>query len=71
MVEVYGVVPEYQGVGQPPTSRKPQPDWQYLQVVKQRENGRVVGIQLRVIFGDEGEVLVLLGKSTIVHPVNT
>ena len=64
MVEVYGVVPEYQGVGRPPTHKQPQPGWQYLQVVKQRENGRVVGTELRVVFGDEEEVLQLLGKST-------
>lgn len=64
MVEVYGAVPEYQGVGRPPTLKRPQPGWQYLQVVKQRENGRVVGISLRVIFGDKNEVLKLLGKST-------
>ena len=63
MVEVYGVVPEYKGVGRPPTRKRPQPDWQYLQVVKQRENGRVVGTKLRVIYGDEDEVLKLLGKS--------
>ena len=35
MVEVYGVVPEYQGTGRPPTRKQPQPGWQYLQVVKQ------------------------------------
>lgn len=64
MVEVYGVVPEYKGVGRPPTLKRPQPGWQYLQVVKQRENGRVVGISLRVIFGDKDDVLGLLGKST-------
>jgi hypothetical protein len=64
MVEVYGVVPEYEGVGRPPTLKRPQPGWQYLQAVKQRENGRVVGVSLRVIFGDEDEVLALLGKST-------
>ena len=64
MVGVYGVVPEYQGVGRPPTRKQPQPGWQYLQVVKQRENGRVVGTELRVVFGDEEEVLKLLGKST-------
>lgn len=64
MVEVYGVVPEYQGVGRPPSRKQPQPGWQYLQVVKQRENGRVVGTELRVVFGDEEEVLELLGKST-------
>jgi hypothetical protein len=64
MVEVYGVVPEYQGIGRPPTVKRPQPGWQYLQVVKQRENGRVVGVKLRVIFGDKDAVLELLGKST-------
>ena len=64
MVEVYGVVPEYKGIGRPPTGKQPQPGWQYLQVVKQRENGRVVGTKLRVIYGDEEEVLALLGKST-------
>jgi hypothetical protein len=64
MVEVYGMVPEYQGIGRPPTLKRPQPSWQYLQVVKQRENGRVVGVKLRVIFGDKDDVLALLGKST-------
>ena len=64
MVEVYGMVPEYEGIGRPPTLKRPQEGWQYLQVVKQRENGRVVGIELRVIFGDKGEVLAFLGKST-------
>jgi hypothetical protein len=64
MVAVYGVVPEYQGVGRPPTLKRPQPGWQYLQAVKQRENGHVVGVSLRVIFGDKDEVLELLGKST-------
>ena len=64
MVEVYGAVPEHSGVGRPPTRKQPQPGWQYLQVVKQRENGRVVGTELRVVFGDEEEVLALLGKST-------
>jgi hypothetical protein len=63
MVEVYGVVPEYQGTGRRPTRQQPQPGWQYLQMVKQRENGRVVGTELRVIFGDVEEVLALLGTS--------
>ena len=64
MVQVYGVVPEYKGVGRPPTRKRPQPGWKYLQVVKQRENGRVVGVKLRVIYGNKEEVLALLGKST-------
>jgi hypothetical protein len=64
MVAVYGRVPPYSGQGRPPTLKRPGQDWQYLQMVKQRENGRVIGTELRVIYGDETEVLDLLGKST-------
>lgn len=64
MVEVYGVVPEYEGIGRPPTIKRPQSGCQYLQAVKQRENGRVVGVKLRVIYGDEEEAVKLLGRST-------
>lgn len=64
MVAVYGQVPAYSGRGRPPTRKQPGEDWQYLQVVKQRENGRVVGTELRVIYGDPEEVLALLGNST-------
>lgn len=65
MVEVYGVVPEHQGIGRPPTRKQLRAGWQHLQVVKQRENGRVVGATLRVILGSREEVLRLLGKSTV------
>ena len=65
MVEVYGQVPQYSGVGRPPTKKRPQDGWQYLQVVKQRENGRVVGTRLRVIYGDKKEVLQLLPNNTV------
>jgi hypothetical protein len=64
MVEVYGKVPEYGGRGRPPTLKRPVPGWQYLQVIKKRRNGRVVGTRLRVIYGDQEEVLKLLGQST-------
>ena len=64
MVEVYGQVPDYSGRGRPPTRKQPQAGWHYLQVVKQRQKGRVVGTELRVIYGDQKEVLALLGQST-------
>jgi len=64
MVEVYGQVPDYCGRGRPPTRKQPQSGWQYLQVVKKRQNGRVVGTELRVIYGDEEKVLEVLGQST-------
>jgi hypothetical protein len=38
MVEVYGQAPPYSGRGRPPTLKQPGKDWQYLQMVKQREN---------------------------------
>jgi hypothetical protein len=53
------------GHGRPPTRKKPGSDWQYLQMVKQRdEHGRFQGTKLRVIFGTKAEVIELLGKST-------
>ena len=65
MIEVYGLVPEYSGRGRPPTRKRPQPGWQYLQMVKLRdEHGKFRGTKLRVIFGTKTEVLELLGKST-------
>jgi hypothetical protein len=65
MVEVYGLVPEYSGLGCPPTRKKPSSNWQYLQMVKQRDqHGRFLGTKLRVIFGTGAEVIKLLGKST-------
>ena len=50
-------VPEYSGVGRPPSRKQPQSGWQYLQVVKHRENGRIIGTELRVIYGDETEAV--------------
>jgi hypothetical protein len=64
MIEVYGKVPPYKGTGRPPTHKRPQPGWQYVQMIKQRENGRVVNIKVRVVFGDPIETLALLGQST-------
>jgi hypothetical protein len=65
MVEVWGKVPGYRGRGRPPTKKRPGAEWQYLQMVKQRENGRVKGVKAKTIYGaDEREVLKLLGAST-------
>ena len=56
----------YGGRGRPPTNKKPQSPagWRHLQVVKQRENGRVIGVEAKVLYGDEREVKELLGEST-------
>ncbi|BBL79055.1 MULTISPECIES: IS1 family transposase [Rubrobacter] len=64
MVEVWGKVPEYGGRGRPPTKKRPQSGWRHLQMVKRRENGRVMGAKAKTIYGDEHEVIELLGTST-------
>ena len=64
MVEVWGKVPKYRGRGRPPSRKKPEVGWHYLQMVKQRENGRVVGVKAKTIYGDERRVRELLGEST-------
>ena len=65
MLEVYGKVPEYSGRGRPPTHKQPQAGWKYLQMVKKRDdNGRLLDIELRTIFGDLDELIELLDKST-------
>jgi hypothetical protein len=72
MVEVWGKVPEYRGRGRPPTKKRPGADWHYLQMVKHRENGRVVGIKAKTIYGDEREVLEKLsgGSTSYVERTN-
>jgi hypothetical protein len=65
MVEVYGVIPEYRGRGRPPTCKRAGSDWQYVQMVKQRdEHGKLQGVKLRVMLGSKQSVIALLGKST-------
>lgn len=65
LVEVYGhVPPKKPGPGRPPTRKRPQAEWQYLQMVKQRQKGRVVGIEARVIYGDAVGVCERLGEHT-------
>lgn len=62
---VYGEVPAYRGRGRPPTVKRAGADWRYLQMVKQRdERHRVVGSELRAIYGDEAALVDLLGGST-------
>lgn len=64
MVETWGVVPPYRGWGRPATRKRPGPDWQYLQVKKIRSGSRLIGVQTEVIFGDEQEVVDVLGRHT-------
>lgn len=53
-MQVYGQVPEYGGRGRPPTRKQPVEGWHYTQMVKQRDaTGNLIGVDMRVIYGDE------------------
>lgn len=63
LVNVYGFLetPPYKGIGRKPSPRLvPYPNLKYAQVCKKRENGRVVEVVQRIVFGDESEVMKLL-----------
>jgi hypothetical protein len=64
ILEVWGEVPEYSGKGRRLTAKKPKKEWNYLQVIKKREGGKVVSVRTKVIYGDPEEVKSLLGEHT-------
>lgn len=64
MVETWGKVPEYQGVGRPPELKRPQEGWQYLQVVKEHSGSRLVSVTTKVVYGEAREVTDLLSTGT-------
>lgn len=66
MVEVWGEVPPYRGTGRRPKHKQALPGWEHLRVVKQKdEKRRVVGLDRRVVFGDEGSIIEQLGQGTV------
>ena len=64
LVETWGQVPAYAGRGRPPTQKQPQPEWQYVQVIKERSGSRVTAVRISVVYGEAEEVLALLGGHT-------
>jgi len=50
--------------GRPPTVKRPQPKWQYLQVVKTHSGSRLIGITIKVIDGDPETVPDVVGAHT-------
>lgn len=54
LVEVYGQVPPYRGRGRPPCRKQALDSWHYTQMVKQRDaQGKLSGVEIRVIYGDD------------------
>ena len=64
MLEIWGKVPEYSGRGAPPKLPQPGKDWQYLQIIKKREGGKLLRVITKVIYGNTEEVKKKLGCHT-------
>lgn len=64
LVDTWGAVPPYAGRGRPPTQKQLQPEWQYVQVIKERSGSRVMAVHIQVVYGDPEEVLDFLGGHT-------
>jgi len=74
LTEVYGTLEEvpYKGKGRKPLPKQtPDPELKYPQVVKERENGKVVRITTRIVLGDELEILEILDKSERCKTIST
>lgn len=66
MIEVFGQVPEYKGVGPRPKHKSAVEGWQCLKMVKnQSEDRSTAHCPKVVIFGQQEEVLLLLGHGTV------
>lgn len=71
LIEVYGQVPAYQGRGRPPTRKQPGAGWHYAQMVKQRDaTGNLIGIEWRVIYGDDTTLERTGQRTTCVERTN-
>jgi hypothetical protein len=65
LLATWGRVPPPSGRrGGVPQHPQPQPEWQYLQVIKQRSGGRLVRVRTKVIYGDPAAVREALGEHT-------
>ena len=64
LLETWGQVPEYSGVGRPPSLKRPHKEWQYLQVIKTRSGSRLIGVTIKVIYGDPDSVPDVVGAHT-------
>jgi len=71
LVQVYGQVPAYCGRGRPPTRKQPGDDWHYTQMVKQRDaKGNLIGVEVRVIYGDDTTLARTGERTTCVERTN-
>jgi IS1 family transposase len=74
LTQVYSKAVEvaYKGRGRKPLPKQvADPELKYAQVVKERENGKVVNIITRIVLGDEIKILEIVGKSERCKTIST
>jgi hypothetical protein len=74
LTQVYGTLQDvpYKGIGRKPLPiQVPDLDLKYAQVVKERENGKVVNITTRIVLGNEIEILEILENSERCKTIST
>lgn len=74
MTDVYSTEEEvpYKGRGRKPLPKKViDPDLKYAQIVKERQNGKVVSISTRIMLGNELQILEILDKSERCKTIST
>ena len=65
LVATWGAVPaRTHARGASPKHPRPPVGTQYLQVIKERSGGRLLGVHTKVIYGDPAEVVATVGAST-------
>lgn len=64
ILKTWGKVPEYRGHGRPSSTLKPEDDWCYLQIIKERRGSKLIGVKTKIIYGDPEKVKAMLGEHT-------
>jgi len=64
LLETWGRVPAYRGMGRPSRRKRPVKGWKFMRVKKIRSGSRLLKVRARVMYGDPDEVTGLLGKHT-------
>jgi hypothetical protein len=64
LLKTWGTVPEYCGTVRPPTLPKPEEDWKYVQVIKNRKGGKLIRVKTKIVYGDPKVVKALMGEHT-------
>jgi IS1 family transposase len=75
ILEEYHIEVEFPKTGKPGRPRNPimlpHPDLNYVQVVKTRNNGRVVKVETKLVFGTQEKVDEILSNCTVSNSINT